>query len=299
MPYGAKIVKDSINDFGARLTSFELIVPKWVQAEVNTHKMLPKNSASSRAIPAKTMLQRIKEDPVLPVFWGKNQKGMQAREELTGDDRAAAENLWRMAGTYAINTVEQLIELGLHKQIANRLVEPWMFTTVLITGTEFDHFFALRDHPDAQPELKESVAIAHELYRTNKPLQLHPGQWHLPYVDDLEAEAIQNVHQHNDPLVVPKVSSGRCARLSYLTQDGKRSVGEDFRLFHDLKQNGHMSPLEHVAQCLSRDEWREMAAKACYEWIENRVPVGNLWGWRQFRKMVTLEHNFHAQQLST
>lgn len=290
MGYTAKIVLDSVSPIGARLTTLEVSIPKWVQAELNTHRMLSKNSASSRAIPSAKLLQRVKDDPVIPVWWGKNQKGMQANEELQGEEREASENIWRLAGTRAMQVVESLLDIGLHKQITNRLIEPWMFTTVIVTATEFDNFLNLRVHRAAQPELRKVAVIGKDLMEVSTPTPLKAGEWHLPYLPQEEADTLlEDGWPWRD---VVMVCAGRCARVSYLTHDGRRAPLEDLRLAQDLLRDGHMSPFEHAARAMDAVEWQIYAAHAAEQWYKNRIPVGNFWGWDQFRKSLTGEHVF-------
>ena len=85
MSYDARIIADSMGPNGARVTTFELTMPRIVLAEHNTHRMYSRNAASSRAIPVEKMLTPIEEAPMLPVWWGKNQSGMQAREVLSDE----------------------------------------------------------------------------------------------------------------------------------------------------------------------------------------------------------------------
>ena len=47
----AVIAADSINVKGKRITTFIVTMPRIVLAELNTHRVFSRNSASSRAIP--------------------------------------------------------------------------------------------------------------------------------------------------------------------------------------------------------------------------------------------------------
>src|SRR4051812_43727861 len=128
--YQTRILRDSIAPCGRRLTTWELTYPRFVHAELMTHRMFSRNSASSRAIPTEKLMARVREDPALPVWWGRNQAGMQADGELGDEPRAAAQHLWLKARDQMLEMVERLSAVGLHKQITNRLIEPWMFITV-------------------------------------------------------------------------------------------------------------------------------------------------------------------------
>ena len=293
MSYDAKIVLDSVGPNGARATTFELTMPRIVLAEFNTHRMFSRNAASSRAIPVEKLLKRIEEDPMLPVFWGKNQSGMQAAEELTGDARENAEEIWLGARDASIQTARLLASpsVNLHKQISNRIVEPWMFTTVVCTATEWDNAWGLRVDPAAQPEFEKVMHKAYDLYKNNDPRFLKSGDWHLPYVMGNDLGALLEAGHTEDDLCL--ISTGRCARVSYLTHDGVRDPKADVALPKGrLIPSGHMSPLEHPLQAMTESEWVAYAHDLAHSWIFDRVPVGNAWGFRQYRKTFKNEHNF-------
>lgn len=290
--YEARVVLDSIAPSGGRLTTFELRIPKWIQAELNTHRMLTKSSASSRAIPTTKLLSLIQAEPVVPVSFGRNKKGMQAAEELEGEELTVARSLWLSGLPLMLGVVEQLLGARVHKQVVNRLVEPWMFTNVLVTGTEFSNFFALRNNPDAQPEFQRVAAAMYRAYKESTPTRV--TGWHTPFLDQAEYNhlILSGMTMHEALLV----SVGRCARISYLTHDGVRDPKEDVRLARDLRTAGHWTPFEHVAEALYADTWREYAVKAADEWVKNRIPVGNLWGWKPLRKSFYNEHDFSQVQ---
>lgn len=275
--YRAKILLDSIGPSGKRITTWELRFPRFVHAELMTHRLFSRNSASSRAIPNEKLISQVVEDPAMPVFWGRNQSGMQAREELVGDELKLAIDTWLQGRDEAVGLSRKLAVSGLHKQIANRVIEPWMFITVIVTATEFDNWFAQRDHPDAQPEIAWIAKDMHALYVKSGPQILDVGEWHLPLLAkqydrgeafDLEVKG----HSIED---LKMIAVGRCARVSYLTHDGRRDIQADIDLAKKLRsQNpGHWSPFEHVAQAMERAE-----------------PSGNFIGWKQFRKEFANEH---------
>jgi len=290
MTYDAKIELDSYGPNEARLTTFRLTYPRFVHAELMTHRVFSRNSASSRAIPTEKLLGLVEEDPVMPVWWGKNQSGMQAREELEGHTLERAKATWQSLSGLAVQGARVLGALGLHKQIANRVVEPWMFITVLVTATEWDNFFALRDHADAQPELARVAAKAHALYRSSMPSLVPAGDWHLPFVTFRDETRLRAEGFSDSDLC--KISVGRCARVSYLTHDKTRDPAADIALADRLLQSGHMSPFEHVARALTEAEWQDEAEKMAREWARRRVPMGNFWGWLQYRKTLPFEHDF-------
>lgn len=260
--YKARIVLDSMNLCGDRLTTFEVTFPRFILAEFNTHRALARNSASSRAIPVQKQLAQVLEDPFIPIYWGKNKPGMQATEELSPEEQVKARRIWLTAKTYAVMCVQDLLKLQLHKQTATRLLEPFMFHTVICSATEWQNFFNLRTHPAAQPEIQVIAKMMKELYDNSIPQVLRPGEWHLPYIewDDL-------IELGSDD--VPWVSAGKVARVSYLTHLGTRDSKLDLELAKKLVSAGHMSPLEQVAQSLP-DSSRH----------------GNFTGFKQLRKFI-------------
>lgn len=271
--YKAKIIADSVNPVGNRLTTFELTYPRFVHAELMTHRLFSRNSASSRAIPTKKLMERIRDYPAMPKWWGKNQSGMQAREELTGQALEDAKLIWLDGSRQALALAERLRDTGLHKQIANRVVEPWMFITVIVSATEYDNWFHLRDSEFAQPEIAWVAREMRRLYDHQIPVQLEPGRWHLPYIELYDQGSDLYVSSDVTEDFLKKISTARCARVSYLTHDGKRDFNEDIKLHNRLCGNGHWSPFEHVAESL--DEPKR---------------VGNFIGWRQYRKHFAHEH---------
>lgn len=286
MAYAAKILLDSISEAGDRLTTMEVTFPRFVLAEFNTHRVFSRNSASSRAIPVEKQLARIKDDPFVPTYWGRNQPGMQA--SVTFDDEYSLIDFlraeWLLARDYAVEQVEKLLHVGLHKQTANRLLEPFMWHTVIVTSTEWSNFFALRANPDAQPEICEIAVMMKNIYAASTPQLVKKGEWHMPLIQPDEAGwAVAN------PENARKVSAARCARVSYLTHDGKRDVSKDLELYERLTSGGHMSPLEHVAtpsyyQPEPSDFGDVFPLQSNWH--------GNFRGWKQLRKFVPNESDF-------
>lgn len=268
MGYSARILADHLAPSGSRLTTFEITFPRIVLAEFNTHRVLSRNSASSRAIPVEKMIDRVRADPFIPTYWGKNQKGMQAEQELDAADRHDAEYAWRSAAGRALAAAQELLKIGVHKQLVNRLLEPFMWQTVIVTATEWDNFFALRNHADAQPEIREIASRMEELYRSSTPKEVPTGYWHMPLLNDLEV--LRSEGYTEDQLRL--ISVGRCARVSYLTHDGKRDPQADLDLCKRLQASGHMSPFEHVAMARG-----------------SKIESGNFRGWTQLRKRLPNE----------
>lgn len=309
MSFSARVILDSIGPNDARLTTFELVMPRIVLAEFNTHRMFSRNSASSRAIPVEKMLKRVDETPFVPMSWGKNQKGMQAEQELTEDEQRRARLTWYEASKAAIYFATQLKDIGVHKQITNRLLEPFMWHVVIFTATELDNFIALRNDKMAAPEIQKPAALMVEAYEASVPMRLQAGEWHLPFVTTHEVQQAKNDPRFKDGtfcergvateewstdvdwLYWARISAARCARTSYLTHEGKRDLVDDEQLYTRLVQPGHMSPLEHPAMALTEDQWVTRSRQAFHEWRDRHVPMGNFWGWLQFRKTIEHEHN--------
>ncbi len=278
----AKVICDSVAPNGVRLTTLELTYPRFIHSELLTHRKLSRNSASSRAIPLSKMIKRVQELPVFPIHWGKNEKGMQAREELTTEQKLEAGYKWMLARTTAIGFAGDLEMIGVHKQIGNRLLEPWMWITVIVSATNFENLFGLRCHKDAEPHFQNLSYKVREVYDASTPKQIPWGGWHLPYFGSNGGnfEDFREIGPDNRP----KVSAGRCARVSYLTHDGRRDPKEDIALYEKLARSFplHASPLEHPAQAIEdwEQDWSSGATR------QKRIDWGNFDpGFLQFRKM--------------
>ena len=260
--YAAKILADSF--CGTRLTTFEVTYPRFVHSECLTHRQFSRNSSSSRAIPIEKMIAQVVENPVVPVFWGKNQKGMQSEVAMTPEEQVSAQVLWLDARDKAVESARFLQASGLHKQLVNRVIEPWMWITVILSATEFENFFHLRCHKDAQPEIRKIAEMMQLLYQSSKPRLLKAGEWHLPLLQPEDEDLTQDQKL--------KVCTGRCARVSYLTHDGKRDPEADITLHDRLLMSGHWSPFEHCAVATIDDSF-----------------YGNFKGWKQYRKFFLNE----------
>lgn len=286
----AKIIADSISPNGVRLTTMECTFHRFILAEMNTHRMFSRNSASSRAIPTAKMRKSVFNEPAIPVHWGRNQSGMQADEELTDESLRIVQRMWTEHRNRSLAVHCLLEDNHLHKQIANRILEPFMWHTAIITATEWDNFFHQRCHPDAQPEMKAIADQMQIAYYTNTPKLVEYGQWHLPYIteDDLAADPHDKFGIHNFPEDALKVSVARCARVSYLTQDGKRDIEKDLELYERLTQGGHWSPFEHVASPITKEELDEQYGRDDVD--PGKFYSGNFRGWTQYRKLFENEN---------
>lgn len=265
----AKIIADSISPAGARITTFEVVMHRFILPEFSRHRAFSLSVSSSRATPLQKAMRQVENEPAMPVFWGRARSGMQSTEELGPNDMFRARGGWLRARDAAIQAAMQADRIGLHKQTAARLIEPYTWSRVLCTSTDYANFFALRLHKDAQPEMQAvAVAMARAL-RDGEPQELLVGQWHLPYIADAE---ILDVPISS----LAKISAARCARVSYSTHDGRKPAPtEDLKLYERLvgSEPKHASPTEHQA----------MASF----WADHRS--GNLVGWEQHRKLITGE----------
>lgn len=286
MTIEATIVADSISPAGIRLTTFQLRYPRFIHAELMTHRVFSRNASSSRAIPVQKMIEDLRRDPAMPVYWGSNQPGMQAGAELTEGQIEYCRVQWLNCMDTAITYAQAMVEKGLHKQIANRILEPWAHINVVVTATDWENFFTLRRHKDAQPELKALAELMYDEMVAGQPKILKPGDWHLPYVrkDDWGGDAWDQDIPHLEYL--KRVSVARCARVSYLTHDGRQTTAqEDLALFDRLvgAQPLHASPAEHQAtpdkpKSAGISDWTD-------GWWQPELH-GNLRGWIQYRKTL-------------
>jgi thymidylate synthase ThyX len=273
----AKIIADSISPEGLRLTTCELTIHRYVLSELNTHRAFSRNSASSRAIPVQKQIDKIREDLAYPVEFGTNKPGMQAGPQ-NDNDLERLYQIWEGAAGEAISRAQTLTsQYNIHKQVTNRLLEPFMWHKVIITSLEdgYDNFFNQRNHPDAQPEIHVAAGLLEPIYRASVPKEVDWGQWHLPYIQDDEWD--------NDIEVLKKISVARCARVSYLTHGGVRDFEEDINLFTKLisADPPHWSPLEHVATPF---EVGLSPSGNFIEWFpNNRDDLYFPQGWAQFR----------------
>lgn len=266
----AKVICDSKSPQGVRITTMELEYPRIIHSEFMTHRVFSRNAASSRAIPVGKMLKRVRENPAMPVSWGKNQAGMQAGEENTAlicvpslhppEENYGREQLWGMAASDAAAYSEAFAQAGYHKQVANRLTEPFQWMRTLVTSTEWDNFFELRDHPDADPTFQALAAAMREARKGSEPVE---REYHLPYITDEELSLYKTP-------VLFKASANRCKRVSYFTfEGGSVSIAREAADFDDMVSSKplHASPLEHPAAAVGAD-----------------VHSGNFQGWYQFRQ---------------
>lgn len=289
----AKILADSLSGEGVRLTTMELVFPRFVHSELMTHRVFSRNASSSRAIPTKRAIKMMRDTPAVPASWRMNQAGMQGYEVASMEVAMKAQEIWLSAMESAIEHSENMDALGIHKQVVNRIAEPYSHIKVVLTSVYWDNWNTLRNHHAADPTIA-ALAVAIETAReasTPKPLGLR--EWHLPYIDGEAIDAIKRYLSdetiaHSDDTIndiAIKVSTARCARVSYNNHDGsKTDIEKDLKL-HDMllkDQPIHASPAEHQAQPDFRINHHGM-------WANERLHA-NLHGWRQYRKTLENEN---------
>lgn len=276
-----KIIADSLSHSGERITTFELTYPRFIHSEVMTHRIYARNASSSRAIPIQKMIQMILDDPAMPVRWGKNGKGMQDHGEMSPDGVEKAKSIWLAARDSAVMHAREYtsLEEQPHKQIVNRILEPYAHIRVVFTGTNYSNFFGLRRHEDADPTIYALADSMWENFSKSEPKLLGAGEWHLPYIEQEELD--------NYPIdVLLKISAARCARVSYRTRDEQVfDLQKDLNLFIDLLESEplHASPAEHQA---TPDY--EKYVDCGFVWSQ-KEKHGPFTGWIQQRKLLDNE----------
>lgn len=275
----ARIVCDSIGPHGIRLTTMEMMGWQASHPDFMTHRMFSRNAASTRAIPARRFREQATIDPFWPIAWDADQPGMQGYQALNGSQLARAQRAWNRAREFTLEIHHDLTEcpiegIGLHKQVANRLLIPHLGILKVVTGIEaaWAHYFHLRCHHAAQKEEAVQAFAAAEAYFASTPIRMPAGGLHLPYVNrsELTRWGKEWALRH---------SSARCARVSYMRQNEVDYEAEE-RIYarlmnpntpreYDPEEPVHGSPMEHPAECLEEAE-----------------PSGNFVGWRQHRKQV-------------
>lgn len=267
-----KVIEDSISKEGKRITTFELIYPRFIHAEMLRHRVFSRTVESSRAKPIKKNLDEVRINPVLPRHLTINEPGMVGTKEIT--DYEAKDNIYdslAMLANMTVTAIEYLEqEYHLHKQVLNRYLEPFLNTKEVVTSTEWDNFFTLRLAPDAEPHIQELAALMKKGLEQSIPKLVKENGVHLPYVTEEE----KSKYPIN---TLMKISSARCARCSYKLYDGTTDVEKDLILYEKLRKGKHLSPMEHVAIADYKDYEKNWA---------NPEYHGNFVGWCQHRKYV-------------
>lgn len=293
MTITAKIIADSISEMSNdRITTFELEYPRFIHSEFMTHRALSKNAASSRAIPVEKAIDLILENTAYPVFWGKNQPGMKANEEcseLIGwSEKLTREEAWRLARDCSIAISRAYSKAGYHKQIVNRISETYSYIKVICTGTQYANFFALRTHPNAQPEFQKLASLMRSEMKASVPRSLKKGEWHVPYFSD----GYWNEGSEGTLEDALAISASCCAQVSYRKNDESlekaKAISE--KLLSDRPI--HASPFEHQATPIPY--FFDEIGEASHLWEVgithqdryNSAWSGNFKGWIQHRQLI-------------
>lgn len=269
----AEIIADSVHPEGPRLTTFVLTYPRFIHAEFMTHRMFSRNASSSRAIPVAKQIQMVIDNPAIPIAFLKNKAGMQGGEALDNQDDAV--KIWLHGRDRAVEVARAFAEIDVHKQYANRVLEPWAHITVVCSATDWANFFALRMHPAAMPEIHTLAGKMHAAMNASTPSLIGYGNWHLPFVTDRE------IGTDKDWNISVRMSVARCARVSYLNHEGKAPTFEEDMKLYDRLMGAHpihASPAEHQATPMERHP------------LEGMAYYGNFRGWMQHRKLLTNEN---------
>jgi thymidylate synthase ThyX len=308
----AEVVADSISPEGKRITTYVLEYPRFIHSEFMTHRLFSRNAASSRAIPVTKVIEHMHYNSAEPIHWGKNQAGMQAKEELEQPYKIRVQQAWAESKFNAIDTASKMSDEGAHKQIVNRILEPFQMIRVVCTATEYDNFFYLRYHADAQPEIAELARVMWEAMQQSKPELLYPGEWHTPFVNH-ERDKDGNLHYFVEEISrdddqswgmkyekyltleeALKISSSCSAQVSYRKAD--TSLEKALSIYDKLitMKPCHASPLEHQATPMDMHTWEFESYESGADWDEGATHCdknGKLWSgnfkqWVQYRQLI-------------
>ena len=275
----ARVIADSLNRSGNRLTSLVITLPRIVLAEFNTHRAISRNSASSRAIPFKKILEQVYKNPFVPTRFQQEHTGMQGTKYYVGDAEGAIQSEWLSARDTAMLQAKALNQMGVTKQLCNRLLEPFLYHTIIATATEWENFIALRAHDMAEIHIQDAAYKVLDALNNSTPKMLEPGEWHVPFGDKIDfSKEVFGKTKINDEYnwtqeTAIKIAVARCARVSYMNFEGNDDYAADIRLHDMLKESGHMSPFEHVAKALPAS-----------------IQSGNFIGFEQYRKTIEDEN---------
>lgn len=309
MSYEVKVLADSVSRDGVRLVTLCCTYPRIIHSELMTHRVFGRNAASSRAIPPEKTIERVRDHPFVPDFY-RRVKGMGHGPPLNEHDAELATTAWLNARDKVVQNCLVLLDLDVDKASINRLLEPFSWITTIITATEWSNFLALRqpsnDDPvpqldfPARAEFQIIARMMRDAMRGSTPRELGFGDWHLPLVSD--EEAIVGLLDHSKTLW-PRVSAGRCARVSFDTHDRYEDPEASLERFARLSGSAHWSAMEHSARPMSGDDWkddllRHKITAPYFATSLDRDPVGyivpfcgHLKGWVCLRKLYDLEHD--------
>lgn len=285
MSYDVQILADSVSPDGVRLTTMKATYPRFIHSELMTHRVFSRNAASSRAIPTEKNIARVRENPFVPETFNARVKGMGVGEAL--EDQDSARTHWLGAAHAATVAAEALNALDVDKSRANRLLEPFLWMTTIISATEWANFFALRDHPAAQPEFQITARLMREAIEASDPEMFDYGMWHMPLIQSCEIIDTDGIASPEDMTAVDwekwkMISAGRCARVSYDTHENFEPIEKSIERAKILMGNGHFSPFEHVARPAGGSEPHPPEQNF----------FGNFRGWVQMRTEIPFEDRF-------
>lgn len=266
-----QIIADSVGQRGGRITTFELTYPRIIHSEFMTHRLFSRNAMSSRAVPIKKMVELIRTNMAMPVRFGSNQPGMQDKGvehdglvDVSGFCRkVTGREAWAIAAKRACDMALSLEEAGYHKQIANRLIEPFQMMKTVMTTTEMENFLWLRVDADADPTIEVLANLMKEALENSEPEWLQPGVWHTPYVDHVygfgpegDAHIFEGycVLDENDrPVMLTeeealRISASCCGQVSYRRLDSTKDKALDIYTRLVAGKKVHASPFEHQAK---------------------------------------------------
>ena len=296
----AVIIADSISQ-GKRITTLELDYPRFIHSELMTHRVFSRNAMSSRAIPIEKMIEQVRTNPATPIHWGKNQTGMQAKNELEGESLNAMKAYWQDAAVIASEIAGDMNKVGGHKQIANRILEQFQTMKTVLTSTEFENFYWLRNHEDAQPEIKKLAEEMLKAQEQSVPVELEQGEWHTPYYGNGSwKEGYDYDYQGLRLEEALAISASCCAQVSYRKLDD--SLEKALNVYKRLVESEpvHASPFEHQATPMNfrygADLWKAAREQGVDEPLFEEGTthmdyVGNFWsgnfcGWIQHRQLI-------------
>lgn len=250
----AKIVADSVGETSkARITTFELVMPKCLIAQFNKHTLIRNSAESSRARPTQQILEQIQMDPYLPSQWHYRKRGMQPADPMSTGDAGKMSSLEAALRRNVLEIVQEMEKLKASKEDINRYLEPWMYATVVATATDWDNYWKLRLGEDAQGAHRQLAGLMYAAYNSSVPITripvcgFHPTPgscsfpWHLPYVTEEERNTI-------NPILLPQLSAARCGRASYGRAGEAKTLEEDVERCQSFVRDGHWTPLEGPAR---------------------------------------------------
>lgn len=287
-----EIIKDSYNpEFSSRITTMILEYPRIVHSELMTHRVFSRNASSSRAIPVSKVIEQVRTNPAMPVRFGKNQAGMQDAGEYEGSD--SIRDLWKEASRSACSFAAVMNDMQAHKQVINRILEPYQFIRVCVTSTNWNNWFNLRNHPDADPTIHALAETMEKAMEESEPYRLMPDQWHIPFVKEQVSIYEQQFFDEDDNEIsleqALRISASCAAQTSYRKLDNSLEKAEDIYKKLIESKPCHSSPVEHCGKAISKMkspmDYFNLAGVTHID--RNGVPwSGNFHGFVQHRQLI-------------